>query len=238
MEVVPGENHVRFRIGDDGAQCVMSLLGASSWDTFIPPLPAQPSVLFSRFGVFLGTAAVLHVQLSAVLEDGSLVKTMSDASDWRCWRLVRHIPVEGIVLGFLHAHTAGSLIPLQPAVGGRLHLFRLPVLYHRAITMFVGATTITTDALPLLVWRMLCRPCYSYSDGCFAIMVATCWSPSTDALPSWCCSGGCLATLMLFQSLSQRLGVGTLCVGSDALYRLVWLGGLCGGPSLFSVVFV
>ena len=130
--------------------------------------------------------------------DGSLVKTMSDASDWRCWRLVRHIPVEGIVLGFLHAHAAGSLIPLQPAVGGRLHLFRLPVLYHRAITMFVGATTITTDALPLLVWRMLCRPCYSYSDGCFAIMVATCWSPSTDALPSWCCSGGCLATLMLF----------------------------------------
>ena len=151
MEVVPGENHVRFRIGDDGAQCVMSLLGASSWDTFIPPLPAQPSVLFSRFGVFLGTAAVLHVQLSAVLEDGSLVKTMSDASDWRCWRLVRHIPVEGIVLGFLHAHAADSLFSLRPAVGGRFHLYRLPVLYRRVITMFIASATTSTNALPSLV---------------------------------------------------------------------------------------
>jgi len=45
---------------------------------------------------------------------------MSDVSDWRCWRLVRHILVEGIVLGFLHAHAAGGLISLQPVVGGRL----------------------------------------------------------------------------------------------------------------------
>ena len=44
--------------------------------------------------------------------------------------------------------------------------------------------------------------------------------------------------LKFLLGLSQRLGVGTLCVGSDALYRLVWLGGLCGGPSLSSVFFV
>ena len=110
---------------------------------------------------------------------------------------------------------ADSLISLRLAVGGRLHLYRLPMLYRHIITMFVGAATTTTDALPSLcwrmlcrrcaggcfaapaslVWRMLCRPRYSYSDGCFAVMVATCWSSSMDALPSWGYSGGCLATL-------------------------------------------
>jgi len=83
--------------------------------------------------------------------DGSLVKTMSDASDWRCWRLVRHIPVEGIVLGFLHAHAADSLLSLRPAVGGRFHLYRLPVLYRRVITMFIASATTSTNALPSLV---------------------------------------------------------------------------------------
>ena len=121
---------------------------------------------------------------------------MSDASDWRCWRLVRHIPVEGIVLGFLHAIAAGSLISLRLVVSGRLHLYNLHVLYRRIITMFVGAATTSTDALPLLCWRMFCRPCFvrladalplllSYFDGCFAVMLATYWSSSTDALPSW-----------------------------------------------------
>ena len=110
--------------------------------------------------------------------------------------MVRHTPLEGIVLGYLHAHTAGSLISLWLVVGGCLHLYRLPVLYRRIITMFVGAATTTTDALPSLCWRMLCRPCFvrladalppllSYFDGCFAVMLAIYWSSSTDALPSW-----------------------------------------------------
>ena len=43
--------------------------------------------------------------------------------------MVRHTPLEGIVLGYLHAHTAGSLISLWLAVGGRLHLYSLPMLY-------------------------------------------------------------------------------------------------------------
>ena len=77
---------------------------------------------------------------------------------------------------------------------------------------------------------MLCRPCDSYSDGCFAVMLATCLSSSTVALPSWWCSGGCLATLMLLQYFSQRLGDGAFCVGLDAFCRLVWLGGLSGAP--------
>ena len=111
--------------------------------------------------------------------------------------MVHHIPVGGIILGFLHAHTAVSLISLRLAVGGRLHLYRLPVLYQRIITIFVGVATTTTDALPSLCWRMLCRPCFArladalpplllllqrmlcrYScywlvvlDGCFAIVV-------------------------------------------------------------------
>ena len=48
----------------------MSLLGASSRDTFMPPLPAQLGDPFFRIGVFLGMAAVLHVQLSAALGMG------------------------------------------------------------------------------------------------------------------------------------------------------------------------
>ena len=43
--------------------------------------------------------------------------------------MVRHTPLEGIVLGYLHAHTASSLISLWLAVGGRLHLYSLPMLY-------------------------------------------------------------------------------------------------------------
>ena len=47
--------------------CVMCLLGALPRDTFMPPLLAQPGDPSSQIGVFLGTAAVLHVQLSAAL---------------------------------------------------------------------------------------------------------------------------------------------------------------------------
>ena len=50
--------------------CVMSLLGASPRNNFMLPLPAQPGDPSSRIGVFLGTAAVLHVRLSAVLGMG------------------------------------------------------------------------------------------------------------------------------------------------------------------------
>jgi hypothetical protein len=129
------------------------------------------------------------------------MKTISDASDWRCWRLVRHFPVEGIVLGFLHAIATGSPISLRLAVGGRLHLYSLPVLYYRIITMFVGAATTTTDALSSLCRRILCRPCFVHLadalppllllhrrmlcrhtcyllvvfDGCFAIVVMFWW---------------------------------------------------------------
>ena len=76
---------------------------------------------------------------------------MYDALDWRCWHLVRHILVEGIIWGFLHAHAAGNLISLRPAAGGRLHLYHLRVLYGCVIIMFVAAATTSTDALPLLV---------------------------------------------------------------------------------------
>ena len=136
---------------------------------------------------------------------------------------MRHIPVEGIVLGFLHAHAAGSLISLRRAVGGRLHLYRLPVLYRRIITMFVGAATTTTDALPSLCWRMLCR---SNSLGLM------------DALPSrLCCllvvSGGCFAAVVLllvdtwppsgcFVVSVSSLGDVILCVGSTVFRSLGW----------------
>ena len=55
---------------------------------------------------------------------------------------------------------ADSLISLRHAVGGRLHLYRLPMLYRHIITMFVGAATTTTDALPSLCGWILCRLCF------------------------------------------------------------------------------
>ena len=57
---------------------------------------------------------------------------------------------------------ADSLISLRLAVGGRLHLYRLPMLYRHIITMFVGAATTTTDALPSLCGWMLCRLCFAH----------------------------------------------------------------------------
>ena len=77
---------------------------------------------------------------------------------------------------------ADSLFSLRLAVGGRLHLYRLPMLYRHIITMFVGAATTTTDVLPslvlLLIRRMLCRHgCYLLVvvDGCFAVVVLFWW---------------------------------------------------------------
>ena len=68
---------------------------------------------------------------------------------------------------------ADSLISLRLAVGGRLHLYRLPMLYRHIITMFVGAATTTMDALPSLCWRMLCRPWCARSGGYFAALTTT-----------------------------------------------------------------
>lgn len=56
------------------------------------------------------------VRLSVVpgMEDGSPVKTMSDVSDLRRWRLVRHTPLEGVVLGFLYASAPPLLAAWLP----------------------------------------------------------------------------------------------------------------------------
>ena len=48
--------------------------------------------------------------------------------------------------------------------------------------MFAGAATATTDALPSLCWRMLCRLCFTRLADTFAALA----TPTlTDALPSW-----------------------------------------------------
>lgn len=59
-------------------------------------------------------------------------------------------------------------------------------------------------AMYSLFWRMLCRPNYFYSGGCFAVVVALVgrlWRMLCrhSATPF----GGCLATLMLLHGLSQ-----------------------------------
>jgi len=64
----PGENHVRY----SGAATMASVRhvlagGVATRRPFMLPLLAQPGDPSSRIGVFLGTAAVLHVRLSAVL---------------------------------------------------------------------------------------------------------------------------------------------------------------------------
>ena len=152
---------------------------------------------------------------------------------------MRHIPREGIVLGYLH--TAGSLISLWLAVGDHLHLYRLPMLYRRINIMFVGAATTTTDALPSLCGWILCRLCFPcladalpplllllrlmlcrhccyllvVLDGCFAVSGAC----LVDAWPPSC---------HVVTSSQSALGDGALRVGSDAICRLVWLGELSG----------
>ncbi|KAG2629749.1 hypothetical protein PVAP13_3KG449903 [Panicum virgatum] len=123
---------------------------------------------------------------------------MSDASDWRCWRLVCHIPVEGIVLGFLHAYTASSLISLQLAVGGRPRLFRLPVFYRYIITMFIGAATIKTVALPSLCWRMLCRPLSRLADALSPLLLLLRWMLCRHACYLLVVLDGCFAIVVMF----------------------------------------
>ena len=96
-----------LRTGDDGAWCVMSLLGASSWDTSMPPLlvlasasPPPPSGL-PRAICAIASAAVAAIRPG--MEVDSLVKTMSGArtGDVGAWRVM--VPLEGVVLGLLHA---------------------------------------------------------------------------------------------------------------------------------------
>jgi len=149
----PGKNHVRY----SGPAMRAPSASCRSWGVVTGHLhassagPASCPLLPVRRAPRLGRGASCSALGGHWHVDGSLVKTMSDASDWRCWRLVRHIPVEGIVLGFLHAHAADSLLSLRPAVGGRFHLYRLPVLYRRVITMFIASATTSTNALPSLV---------------------------------------------------------------------------------------
>ena len=66
--------------------------------------------------------------------------------------------------------------------------------------MFVGAATNTTDALPLLCWRMLCRPCFARL---------------ADALPP---------LLLLFRQMFYRHVCYLLVVldGCFAVVRLFW----------------
>jgi len=66
----PGENQVRYSGPAPMAPVRHVHAGGSPRDTFIPPLSALPTDSSSRIGVFLGTAAVLHVQLSMALGMG------------------------------------------------------------------------------------------------------------------------------------------------------------------------
>ena len=104
-----------LRTGDDGALCVMSLLGASSWDTSRPPLLVLASAsLAPPSGLPWAICAIVSAAVAAIrafdssvvpsMEVGSLVKTMSSArtGDVGVWRVM--VPLEGVVLGLLHAY--------------------------------------------------------------------------------------------------------------------------------------
>ena len=124
---------------------------------------------------------------------------------------MRHVPLEGVVLGHLRAYFTGGLVSLWHAVGGRLLGCCLLVLSRRFITVvcwccdYYGgyfAVVVLADALPPLLrsfWWILCHPCYSYSSGCFAAMVALLvgrlrWMLCRRGATA---SDGYLATLML-----------------------------------------
>ena len=91
----------------------------------------------------------------------------------------------------------------------------LVFLWHAGVVVFLGvvylssldtsspwsasATTTLADTLPLLCWRMLCRPdSLGLADTLPLLLLllwrmlcrrdcAACWSSPVDALPPWCC---------------------------------------------------
>ena len=85
----------------------MSLLGASSWDTSMPPLlvlaTASPPPPSGPPRAICVTVSVVVAAFCPGMEVGSLVKTMSGArtGDVGAWRVM--VLLEGVVLGLLHA---------------------------------------------------------------------------------------------------------------------------------------
>ncbi|KAG2622352.1 hypothetical protein PVAP13_3NG268800 [Panicum virgatum] len=91
------------------------------------------------------------------------------------WCLMRHFPLVGIVLGYLHAHNNGSLISLWlvwvvvvicitylcSIDASSPYSLVLRLLRRMLCRRCVGGCF---AASALLVLRMLCRPCYSYSN--------------------------------------------------------------------------
>lgn len=112
-----------------------------------------------------GSDLVLLVWFSVVpsMEDGPLVKTASGARDLQRLRLVCHNPLEGDVLGYLHASAAGSPITLWLS-GVVVFFFVAYLCFHDTSSPWFAR------ALSSLCWRMLCRPCFGRSGRCFATM--------------------------------------------------------------------
>jgi len=112
--VLPVKTMSVLRTGDDGALCVMSLLGASSWDTSRPPLLVLASAsLPPPSGLPGAICAIVSAAVAAIrafdsvvpsLEVGSLVKTMSSARTGDVGVSCVMVPLEGVVLGLLHAY--------------------------------------------------------------------------------------------------------------------------------------
>ena len=146
---------------------------------------------------------------------------------------MRHVPLEGVVLGFLHASAAAWFLCDLPGVIVLMCVAYLCTLVTSS-PWFAGAVTTLADTLPSLCWRMLCRPCFARSDRYFATLA----TPTlADALPLWLrcllvVSGGCFAAVVLlllvdawppsgcFVVSVSDLGDFVLCVGSPVFRSL------------------
>lgn len=162
-----------LRTGDDGAWRIMSLLGASLWDTSMPPLlhpisgPARyrHPRLCHRLWVCLGLSALLRqlrsqrsVRSIRGVEVCSLVKTMSGAriGDNGAWCVMSLLRVSFWDISTLTLLAAwfSSGMPWVVVSLGVAYLSSLDT----SSPWFASATTTLADTLPSLFWRMLCCP--------------------------------------------------------------------------------
>jgi len=162
-----------LRTGDDGAWRIMSLLGASLWDTSMPPLlhpvsgPARcrHPRLRHRLWVCLGLSALLRqlrsqqsVRSIRGVEVCSLVKTMSGAriGDNGAWCVMSLLRVSFWDISTL------TLLAAWFSCGMPWVVVSLGVAYLSSLDTSspwsASATTTLADTLPSLFWRMLCCP--------------------------------------------------------------------------------
>jgi hypothetical protein len=147
--------------------------------------------------------------------------------------LGRHVPPEGVVLGYIHASAACRRVPLLCRGGGPRFCVAYLCFLDTSSPWFTGVVTTLADALPPFFVAGGCLAALSIAladalPPCFSVVRMLCcsllqrmlgrcgcaapWSSSADTLPLWLCcslvvSDGCFAAVvvLLFGRLRRLL---------------------------------